>query len=261
MVAMPVILSRDDSDTGAFSGRFDIMAPLLPLLNFTHQALEIDLGLHCRAVGSRCPIPHIAAVHVGACRQQRPDGEKMTVGAGKVHRRVALDIGLLNGLFRTARHIRQQQLEHGIVAAHAGHHDGIAAADVTPQNAVWVVLAKLMNDFSAPGSRCQHQRSLVVLVECGTRILVAGLEQDFADIAVAERGGEVEVRVGEALLTEIWVMEQARVRVENASNEKSIVCMDRTPDANGRVDPRAGVSGSHSGLRIGSDDWAERVAN
>jgi hypothetical protein len=59
---------------------------------------------------------------------------------------------------------------------------------------------------------------------------------------VAERGGEVEVRVRIARQGEVGVVEEVRVRLEDAAGEQRVVGMDCAPEADGGVDPAAIVN-------------------
>ena len=65
-----------------------------------------------------------------------------------------------------------------------------------------------MYDFGLAFSRGDHERCLVVLVQGGAWELVTCFEEDLADVAMAERGGEVEVRVGEAEGGGVGVVEE-----------------------------------------------------
>jgi hypothetical protein len=77
----------------------------------------------------------------------------------------------------------------------------------------------------------------VVVVEGGRVGLVAELDEDPADGGVAERGGQVEVRVGVSREREVGVVQEVRVRLEDASGEQRIVGVDRPAEADGGVNP------------------------
>lgn len=85
-----------------------------------------------------------------------------------------------------------------------------------------------MNNLGMASTGRYHQRRLVVLVEGRAGLLVAGIEEDLADFVVAEGGGEVEIRVGQALEGLIWVVDESWVRLEDALDEEGVVGMDRT---------------------------------
>lgn len=84
----------------------------------------------------------------------------------------------------------------------------------------------------------------MVLVECGIGVFMASFEEDSADIGVAQGRGEVEVRVGKALGARVGVVQEARMGAENAFEEESIACMNRSADPDGRVNPGVGQCGS-----------------
>jgi hypothetical protein len=48
---------------------------------------------------------------------------------------------------------------------------------------------------------------------------------------VAQRGGEVEVAVGEAVGRGVGVVEEVRMGFEDALDEERIVCVDGPPEA------------------------------
>jgi hypothetical protein len=77
----------------------------------------------------------------------------------------------------------------------------------------------------------------VVVVEGGRVGLVAEFDEQLADGEVAERGGQVQVRVGVAREREVWVVEQVRVRLEDAPGQQRVIGVDRAPQPDGRVDP------------------------
>lgn len=65
-------------------------------------------------------------------------------------------------------------------------------------------------------------------------------DEDAADVDVAEGGGEVEVRVGEAGGGGVGVVEEVGVRLEDAGCEEGVVGVDCAADAEGGFDPGGG---------------------
>jgi hypothetical protein len=63
-----------------------------------------------------------------------------------------------------------------------------------------------MNHVGMASACGQHQSSLVVLIESRVGVFMASFEEDDADVAMAEGGGEMEVRVGETLGARVGVM-------------------------------------------------------
>jgi hypothetical protein len=100
----------------------------------------------------------------------------------------------------------------------------------------------------------------VGVVEGGSSVFVAELDEGLADREVAERGGEVEGRVGVARDGVVGVVEEVGVRVEDALDEEGIVRADGAAESEGRLYP-GGVSnccrGDGSGELTGAhcDSW------
>ena len=75
------------------------------------------------------------------------------------------------------------------------------------------------------------------LVEGRTWRFVAERYEDLDDFDVAERRGEVEIRVGEAARGGVGVVEESGVGFEDALDEEGVVRVDRAADAEGWIDP------------------------
>lgn len=73
-----------------------------------------------------------------------------------------------------------------------------------------------MDDFRVASTRGKHKGGLMVLVESGTRVFVAGIEEHLADFLVAERGGKVHVGVGEPDWRDIGIVEERWMGLEDA---------------------------------------------
>ena len=233
-------LLPDQPDGGASPG-LDVPLPpgLLPALNLTDQRLEVDLCLHGRAVSLGGPTPGVHPTGVGARGQQGAQDEQVAVAAGEVQGGVAVDVGLGEGGLGAVGGVGQQDLHDGVVAVEAGLHDGVAAAEVLAQDGRRVVLAEAVHDLGMAGGRGEREGRLVAVVE-GRRVgLVAELDEEAADGDVAERRGEVEVRVGVAREREVGVVEELRVRREDAPRQQRVVGVDGPAEADGRVDPGA----------------------
>lgn len=203
----------------------------LPLrLGVDNQLLQVDLGLDGGTVGNRSPGPYVLPLGVRAGRQERPKHQQVAVAARKVQGRVALRVGVADGLVGPAGHVGQQDLQHRVVPAPRRLHDGVPAADVAPQDDVGVLLAEEVHDLGVAGARSQHQRGLVVVVERGAVGLAAEREEELDDGEVAEGGGEVQVRVGQAAGRGVWIVEELRVRVQDALHEEGVVGVDCSPE-------------------------------
>lgn len=126
-------------------------------------------------------------------------------------------------------------------------HDGVAAPDVSAQDDVWVTLAEEVDDLGVSGCGGQHQGGLVVVVEGRAVGLAAQGEEEVHDGEVAQGGGQVQVRVGQAALGGVWVVEELRVRVQDSLDEEGVVGVD-CPSQPGRgVDPDGSALGRHFG--------------
>lgn len=154
-----------------------------------------------------------------------------------MQRRVALDVGPAHGVKRPAGDKGEEQLQNGVVAAEAGLHDGVAAADVAAQDAAAVGLAEEMHDLGVALARGEHQGCLVVVVEGRAGVLVAGGEEHLADVPVAERRRQVEVRVGEVRRGGVWAVEEGGMRFQNSAEEGSVVGVDCASDTNRWLNP------------------------
>jgi hypothetical protein len=64
-----------------------------------------------------------------------------------------------------------------------------------------------MDNVGMARASSEHQCGLVVVVESGIWILVAGGNEDLTDVTVAEGGREVQIGVGEALGCGVWVVQ------------------------------------------------------
>jgi hypothetical protein len=78
----------------------------------------------------------------------------------------------------------------------------------------------------------------MILVECGARVLVACIEKNLANVAVAERGSQMKVGIREAFEGGVGIMEEGWMGSENAADEQGVIGMDSTPQADGCVNPR-----------------------
>lgn len=119
-------------------------------------------------------------------------------------------------------------------------HDGVTAADVSAQDDVRVALAEEVDDLGVSGSGGEHQGGLVVVVEGGAVGLAAEGEEQLHDGEVAQRGGEVQVRVRQAVWGGVWVVEELRVRVKDSLDQEGIVGVDRPSQSGRGVDPEGG---------------------
>lgn len=173
----------------------------------------------------------------------------MAVAARKVQGGVALGICIADGLLGPARHVGQQDLQDGVVPAAGGLHDGVAAPDVAAQDDGRVSLAEEVDDLGVASPGGQHQGGLVVVVERGAVGLAAEREEQLDDGEVAQRRGQVQVRVGQAALGRVWVVEELRVRVQDSLDEEGVVGVDRPPQTGRGVDPGRG---EHIGSAWGS---------
>ena len=212
---------------------------LLPPLNLANQRLEVDLCLHGRAVSLGGPTPGVHPTGVGARGEQGAQDEQVAVAAGEVQGGVAVDVGLGEGGLGAVGGVSQQDLHDRVVAGEAGLHDGVAAAEVLAQDGGRVVLAEAVHDFGVARGGSEREGGLVAVVEGRGVGLVAELDEEAADGDVAERGGEVEVRVGVAREREVGVVQEVRVRREDAPGEQRVVGVDGPAEADGRVDPGA----------------------
>jgi len=75
----------------------------------------------------------------------------------------------------------------------------------------------------------------MILVECGARVLVACIEKNLANVAVAERGSQMKVGIREAFEGGVGIMEEGWMGSENAADEQGVIGMDSTPQADGCV--------------------------
>ena len=116
-------------------------------------------------------------------------------------------------------------------------HDGVAAADVLAQDGLRVVFAQEVDDFGVAGRGGEHERGLVVIVQCGGALLVAELDEDLADGEMAEGGGEVEVRVRIPADGMVGVVEEVGMGAEDALDEKVVVYVDCAPKADRGINP------------------------
>jgi hypothetical protein len=123
------------------------------------------------------------------------------------------------------------------VAVQAGLHDGVAAAQVLAQDGAWVGLAEEVHDLGVAGGGGEREGGLVAVVERGRVGLVAELDEQLAGGEMAERRGEVEVRVGVAGQRVVGVVQEVRVRPEDAPRQQRVVAVDRPPQPDRGVDP------------------------
>lgn len=194
----------------------------LPLrLRLGDQPLKIHLSLHGRTIRNSRPAPNIPPIRLRARRKQRPQHQQVAIPARKMQRRVPLQIRIPHRGLGPARHIGQQDLHRGIVAAATRLHDGVAAADVAARDDARVGLAEEMHGFGVAGGGGEHECGLEVVVERGEVVgaFVAECEEELDDGKVAEGGGEVEVRVGEVFGGGVGVLEEFRMRGDDALDE------------------------------------------
>jgi hypothetical protein len=76
---------------------------------------------------------------------------------------------------------------------------------------------------------------------------------------VAERGGEVEVGVGIAGEGEVGVVEEVRVRGEDALDQQRVVGVDGAAQADGRVDPGFVLVWCAGQPKVSTLTWSARV--
>lgn len=165
----------------------------------------------------------------------------MAVAAGKVQGRVAVDVGAVDGGLVASGGVSEEQLEDGVVAVAAGLHDGVAAVDVAAQDAGGEALGEEVDDAGVAGGGGEGEGGLLELVEGRGGILVAEVNEDAGDMGVAERGSEVEARVGQAEGRRVGVVDKTRVRLEDALDEEGVVGEDGAAEPSGRGDPERGV--------------------
>lgn len=253
---MTVAVILYDADGTAPLGRVNPLE-LLASLNLANEALEVDLGLDRGAVGSRGPVPDVAPLDIGAGGEEGAETKEVPAAAGEVQGRVAFDVGPLHSLVGAGGGVGEQQLQDGVVAAYAGLHDGVAAADVAPEDAGPVGFAEQVDDVGVSGPGGQHEGRLVVFVEGRARDLVARAEQGFANVSVAQRRGKMQVRVGEAHGRGVRVVEERGVRLEEAPDEEGIPDVDGPSQANRGLNPVEKVSVMADGSEMGgSTDMA-----
>lgn len=121
--------------------------------------------------------------------------------------------------------------------AACGLHDGVAAPDVPAQDGGRVALAEEVDDLGVSREGGEHEGGLVVVVDGGAVGLAAEGEEQLDDGQVAQGGGQVQVRVGQAALGGVWVVEELRVRVQDSLDEEGVVGVDRPPQTGRGVDP------------------------
>jgi hypothetical protein len=123
------------------------------------------------------------------------------------------------------------------VTTHARLHDGVSAPGITSQYAFRITLAQYVDHLGMSCARREHEGRLVTVVQRGAWLLVAAVNENLDDVAAAEGGGEVEVGVAKAWGGCIGVVEQRRVRVQDARDEGRVAGVDCTTEADGRLDP------------------------
>lgn len=210
----------------------------LSTLNLRHEAFQVHLGLHSSAVGESRPAPLVPPLGISAGSEECPEDQQITVAARKMQSSVAVEISGLHGLFRAVGRIRQQNLQHGIVAAAAGFHDGISPVRIPSVYDFGVPLTEEVDDLGAAGAGCEHESRLVFLVQRRVGVFVTEVDEDAADFDMAEESGEVEVRVGEAFRGGIGAVEGLGVRVEDSLDERCVVGDDRPANTGRCFDPR-----------------------
>jgi hypothetical protein len=136
----------------------------------------------------------------------------------------------MDGLGCAAGHICKEELENGVVAASAGLHDGVTALVISAEYAGAIVFAYQVDDFGVASFGGEQEGALVELVQRGAGFLVASFYQDLADVAIAQGGGEMQVRVGQALGGGVWVVDEVRMGFEHALDEQGIVGVDGSPE-------------------------------
>jgi hypothetical protein len=117
-------------------------------------------------------------------------------------------------------------------------HDGITTPHIASEDTCPVVFAEDVNNLGVSGAGGKHQCCLMILVEGGARVLVACIEKNLADVAVAERGSQMKVGIREAFEGGVGIMEEGWMGSENAADEQGVIGMDSTPQADGCVNPR-----------------------
>lgn len=133
-----------------------------------------------------------------------------------MQRSVPVQVGPLHRLRGPAGHIREQDLQHRIVAPQTGLHNGVASAYVSPGYRFRAILAEEVNYLRVPCRRGEHQGCLVRFVERGVRVLVAERDEELAYLQEAQRRGEVEVGIGQAGDGDIGVVEEVWMGLEDA---------------------------------------------
>lgn len=107
-----------------------------------------------------------------------------------------------------------------------------------------------MHNLGMAFARSEHKRSLVVRIQSGTGKFVTGIEEDSGDVATAEGGGEMEIRVGEAQGRCIGVAEERWMGAEDAFDEESVARVDGASQANGGFDPGGQLVMVHQRSRL-----------
>lgn len=199
MLVIAVCIIIDHPDSASPSRLLDFAPDLPSPLYLGNKTFQVDLSLDGSAVRDGGPAPHVTFLGIGTGGEERPQDQQIAIAARKVQRGIAIQVGILNGGCGPAGYICQEDLQYSVVAAQTGVHDGVAAADVAPEDRGRIILAEEEHDLRVAGGSSQHQGRLVALVEGGAGLLMAKLDEELADGEVVQRGGEVEVGVGEAL--------------------------------------------------------------
>jgi hypothetical protein len=85
----------------------------------------------------------------------------------------------------------------------------------------------------------------VGFIECRSVALMAEFDEEFADGQVAERGSKVQVGAGVAEGGVVGVVEEVRVRAEDALDKEGVV------GTNGAAQPKSGIDPGRGGLAMG----------
>lgn len=85
--------------------------------------------------------------------------------------------------------------------------------------------------------RVVERRRAAIVAVC----FVPELDEEFADLEMAQERGQVEVGVGIACGCVVGVVQEVGVGFEDASDEEGVVCADCAAETEGGVNPTSSV--------------------
>lgn len=137
----------------------------------------------------------------------------------------------------------QEELHAGVEPVRGGEHEGVAAAGVASSDAACVGGGEEgVDDLGVAVGGGEHEGGLVEGVEGDAGGFVAEGEEERGYGEGGEGGGEVEGGVGEAGGGggEVGVLEEVRVRGEDAPDDGEGVRVDCSAETEGWIDPGGG---------------------